>query len=82
MSNITNSFNVVNLINKHVTYTTFKSGNTCKYIPKSIDRIGDAFVVCKVIDKSDHSKTGQKQVWKTMRFDGISSLSHCGALVR
>ena len=81
MSSITDSFNVVNLINKHVTYTTSNSGNTRKYILKSIDRIGDGFAVCKVIDKSEDKKS-KKQVWKTLRFDGISSLSHCGGLVR
>ena len=81
MSSITNQDNIASLINKRLTYTTSNSGNTRKYIIKSIDRIGDGFAVCKVIDKSDDKKSEQ-QVWKTLRFDGISSLSHCGALVR
>jgi hypothetical protein len=81
MSSITNQDNIASLINKRLTYTTSNSGNTRKYIIKSIDRIGDGFAVCKVIDKSDDKKS-EKQVWKTLRFDGISSLSHCGALVR
>ena len=81
MSSITTQDNIASLINKQFTYTTSNNGNLRMYVLKSIDRIGDGFAVCKVIDKSDDKKS-EKQVWKTLRFDGISSLSHCGALVR
>jgi len=82
MSSITTQDNIASLINKQFTYTTSNNGNLRMYVLKSIDRIGDGFAVCKVIDASHDSETDEKQVWKTLRFDGISSLSHCGSLVR
>jgi hypothetical protein len=42
-----------------------------KYIIKKIVRTGSWFATGKVIDKSDGSKTGNKQVWKTFHYVGI-----------
>ena len=68
---MTNEHNINDLIGKQITYRTAKSGNEMKYVIKKIDRTGDWFAICKVIDKSDGSKTGNKQVWKTVHFVGI-----------
>ena len=63
--------NIASLTNKQFTYHTSNNQNVRMYILKSIDRIGDGFAVCKVIDKSHDSKTGSKHVWKTVRFHSI-----------
>ncbi len=63
--------NITSLTNKQFTYHTSNNQNVRMYILKSIDRIGDGFAVCKVIDKSHDSKTGNKHVWKTVRFHSI-----------
>ena len=63
--------NIASLTNKKFTYYTSNNQNVRMYILKSVDRIGDGFAVCKVVDKSHDSKTGNKQVWKTVRFHSI-----------
>ena len=63
--------NITSLTNKKFTYYTSNSQNVRMYILKSVDRIGDGFAVCKVVDKSHDSKTGNNQVWKTVRFHSI-----------
>jgi len=68
---MTNQDNITSLTGKQFVYYTSNNGNARMYILKSIDRIGDGFAVCKVVDKSHDSKTGNKQVFKTLRFDSI-----------
>jgi len=68
---MTNQDNITSLIGKQFVYYTSNNGNARMYILKSIDRIGDGFAVCKVVDKSHDSKTGNKQVFKTLRFGRI-----------
>ena len=41
------------------------------YILRGIERMTNEFAVCKVVDKSHDSKTGNKQVFKTLRFGRI-----------
>ena len=65
---MTNQDNITSLTGKQFVYYTSNNGNARMYILKSIDRIGDGFAVCKVVDKSHDSKTGNKQVFKTLRF--------------
>ena len=66
-----NQDNITSLTGKQFVYYTSNNGNARMYILKSIDRIGDGFAVCKVVDKSHDSKTGNKQVFKTLRFGRI-----------
>ena len=66
-----NQDTISSLTNKQFVYTTQNNGNLRMYILKSIDRIGDGFAVCKVIDASHDSETDEKQVWKTLSFDRI-----------
>ena len=62
---------ISSLTGKLFVYYTSNNGNARMYILKSIDRICDGFAVCKVVDKSHDSKTGNKQVFKTLRFGRI-----------
>ena len=41
------------------------------YILRGIERMTNEFAVCKVVDKSHDSKTGNKQVFKTLHFGRI-----------
>jgi hypothetical protein len=41
------------------------------YVLKGVERIGDGFAVVKVLDKSHDSETGNKQIFKTVRFANI-----------
>ena len=66
-----NQDNITSLTGKQFVYYTSNNGNARMYTLKSIDRIGDGFAVCKVVDKSHDSKTGNKQVFKTLRFESI-----------
>ena len=66
-----NQDTITSLTNKQFVYHTSNNQNMRMYLLKSIDRIGDGFAVCKVIDKSHDSETGNKQVWKTLRFHSI-----------
>jgi len=66
-----NKDNITNLTNKQFTYTTSKNGNLRMYVLKKIERIGDGFAVAKVLDKSHDSETGNKQIFKTIRFANI-----------
>jgi hypothetical protein len=43
------------------------------YVLKKIERIGDGFAVAKVLDASHDSETGNKQVFKTIRFANIGN---------
>ena len=69
----TNKDNIANLINKQFTYTTSNNGNLRMYVLKKIERIGDGFAVAKVLDASHDSETGNKQVFKTIRFANIGN---------
>ena len=70
-----NQDNITSLIGQDLTYRTSNSQNKMKYNLKSIDRIGDWFAVCQVVDKTkgDNGKRlkTNKVVWKTLRFDSI-----------
>jgi hypothetical protein len=67
----TNKDNITALTNKQFVYTTSNNGNLRMYVLKGVERIGDGFAVVKVLDKSHDSKTGNKQVFKTVRFANI-----------
>jgi hypothetical protein len=67
----TNKDNITALTNKQFAYTTSNNGNLRMYVLKGVERIGDGFAVVKVLDKSHDSKTGNKQVFKTVRFANI-----------
>ena len=67
----TNKDNITALTNKQFVYTTSNNGNLRMYVLKKIERIGDGFAVVKVLDKSHDSETGNKQVFKTVRFANI-----------
>jgi hypothetical protein len=47
---------ITNAIGKQITYLTANSGHRMKFTLKKIDRIGDGFAVCKVIDDTDPTK--------------------------
>ena len=72
---MTNQDNITSLTGKQFVYYTSNNGNARMYILKSIDRIGDWFAVCQVVDKTkgDNGKRlkTNKVVWKTLRFDSI-----------
>ena len=72
---MTNQDNITSLTGKQFVYYTSNNGNARMYILKSIDRIGDGFAVCQVVDKTkgDNGKRlkTNKVVWKTLRFDSI-----------
>ncbi len=67
----TNKDNITALTNKQFVYTTSNNGNLRMYVLKGVERIGEGFAVVKVLDKSHDSKTGNKQVFKTVRFANI-----------
>ena len=67
----TSKDNITALTNKQFAYTTSNNGNLRMYVLKGVERIGDGFAVVKVLDKSHDSKTGNKQVFKTVRFANI-----------
>ena len=74
---MTNEHNINELIGKQITYRTAKSGHEMNYIIKKIVRTGSWFATGKVIDKSEGSKTGNKQVWKTFHYVGIEEIKRC-----
>jgi hypothetical protein len=67
----TDKDNITALINKQFVYKTSNNGNLRMYVLKKIERIGDGFAVVKLLDKSHDSETGNKQVFKTVRFANI-----------
>jgi hypothetical protein len=67
----TNKDNITALTNKQFAYTTSNNGNLRMYVLKGVERIGDGFAVVKVLDKSHDSETGNKQIFKTVRFANI-----------
>ncbi len=67
----TSKDNITALTNKQFVYTTSNNGNLRMYVLKGVERIGEGFAVVKVLDKSHDSKTGNKQVFKTVRFANI-----------
>lgn len=69
----TNKDNITALTNKQFVYTTSNNGNLRMYVLKGVERIGEGFAVVKVLDKSHDSKTGNKQVFKTIRFANIGN---------
>jgi hypothetical protein len=67
----TSKDNITALTNKQFVYTTSNNGNLRMYVLKGVERIGDGFAVVKVLDKSPDSETGNKQIFKTVRFANI-----------
>ena len=67
----TDKDNITAIINKQFVYKTSNNGNLRMYVLKKIERIGDGFAVVKLLDKSHDSETGNKQVFKTVRFANI-----------
>jgi len=63
--------NIADFLNKQFVYTTSNNGNLRMYVLKGVERIGDGFAVVKVLDKSHDSETGNKQIFKTVRFANI-----------
>jgi hypothetical protein len=68
---MTNEHNINDLIGKQFVYYTANNGNPRMYILRGIERMTNEFAVCKVVDKSHDSKTGNKQVFKTLHFGRI-----------
>jgi hypothetical protein len=75
----TNKDNITALTNKQFAYTTANSGNLRMYVLKGIERIGDGFAVCKVVDVSHppcsacgaESESSNKQIFRTLYFSRI-----------
>ena len=63
-----NRDNIADFLNTDVFYKTIKNGNIRKYTLKSIDREEDEYSTLKVIDKSDDSKTGDKELMRSLRY--------------
>lgn len=65
---------IASLTGKQFVYYTANNGNPRMYILRGIERMTNEFAVCKVVDKSHDSKTGNKQVFKTLHFGRIDRL--------
>jgi len=68
---MTNQDNITRLIGKQFVYYTANNGNARMYILRGVERMTNEFAVCKVVDVSHDSKTGKKQVFKTLHFERI-----------
>tara|TARA_B110000285_G_scaffold51124_1_gene58097 strand:+ start:418 stop:636 length:219 start_codon:yes stop_codon:yes gene_type:complete len=68
-----NRDNIADFLNTDVFYKTIKNGNIRKYTLKSIDREEDEYSTLKVIDKSDDSKTGDKELMRSLRYANITN---------
>ena len=62
-----NKDKITNAIGKQITYRTANSGNMMKYTLKKVDRIGDGFEVCKVIDNTDPQKEKAEEFIKLVK---------------
>ena len=62
---------ITSLTGKQFVYYTANNSNPRMYILRGIERMTNEFAVCKVVDKSHDSKTGNKQVYKTLHFGRI-----------
>jgi hypothetical protein len=68
---MTNQDNITRLINKQFVYTTSNNGNLRMYQLRGVERSTKEFAVCKVIDKSHDSESGNKEVFRTLYFSRI-----------
>ena len=67
----TNQDNINRLINKQFVYYTKKNRNARMFLLRVVDRTTSKYAVCKVVDKSHDSETGDEQVFKTLHYERI-----------
>jgi|TARA_R110000744_G_C18902687_1_gene509476 hypothetical protein len=70
---MTNQDNITRLIKKQFTYTTSNNENLRMYQLRGVERSTKEFAVCKVVDVSHDSKTGKKQIFRTLHFSRIKN---------
>jgi hypothetical protein len=70
---MTNQDNITRLIKKQFTYTTSNNENLRMYQLRGVERSTKEFAVCKVVDVSHDSKTGKKQIFRTLHFSRIQN---------
>ena len=70
---MTNQDNITRLIKKQFVYTTSNNENLRMYQLRGVERSTKEFAVCKVVDVSHDSKTGKKQIFRTLHFSRIKN---------
>ena len=70
---MTNQDNITRLIKKQFVYTTSNNENLRMYQLRGVERSTKEFAVCKVVDVSHDSKTGKKQIFRTLHFSRIQN---------
>jgi len=68
---MTNQDNITRLIKKQFVYTTSNNGNLRMYQLRGVEHSTKDFAVCKVVDVSHDSKTGDEEIFRTLYFSRI-----------
>jgi hypothetical protein len=70
---MTNQDNITRMIKKQFVYTTSNNENLRMYQLRGVERTTSQFAVCKVVDVSHDSETGDEEIFRTLYFSRIQA---------